>query len=82
MPNVVLEIFRQKSHFKIPMQFYTVSLWILLLLLVKVTSLGPEAIRVTSAKQIESFLLDENKEIYEKVKIYDIGDLALVNSER
>jgi agmatinase len=45
----------------------------------KGTSLGPEVIRVTSAKQIESFLLDENEEIFEKVKIYDIGDLALVN---
>jgi agmatinase len=45
----------------------------------KGTSLGPEAIRVTSAKQIESFLLDENEEIFNKVKIYDIGDLALVN---
>ncbi len=45
----------------------------------KGTSLGPEAIRVTSAKQIESFLLDENEEIFEKVKIYDIGDLVLVN---
>lgn len=45
----------------------------------KGTSLGPEAIRVTSAKQIESFLLDENEEIFEKVKIYDIGDLELVN---
>ncbi len=47
----------------------------------KGTSYGPEAIRVTSAKQIESFLLDENQEIYEKIKIYDIGDLALVNSK-
>jgi agmatinase len=47
----------------------------------KGTSLGPEAIRVTSAKQIESFLLDENQEIYEKIKIYDIGDLILVNSK-
>ena len=46
----------------------------------KGTSYGPEAIRVTSAKQIESFLVDENQEIYEKIKIYDIGDLALVNS--
>ncbi len=45
----------------------------------KGTSLGPEAIRVTSAKQIESFLLDENEEIFNKVKIYDIGDLSLVN---
>jgi len=47
----------------------------------KGTSYGPEAIRVTSAKQIESFLVDENQEIYEKIKIYDIGDLALVNSK-
>lgn len=47
----------------------------------KGTSYGPEAIRVTSAKQTESFLLDENQEIYEKIKIYDIGDLALVNSK-
>jgi agmatinase len=47
----------------------------------KGTCYGPEAIRVTSAKQIESFLVDENQEIYEKIKIYDIGDLALVNSK-
>ena len=47
----------------------------------KGTSYGPEAIRVTSAKQIESFLVDENQEIYEKIKIYDIGDLTLVNSK-
>lgn len=47
----------------------------------KGTSYGPKAIRITSAKQIESFMLDENKEIYEKIKIYDIGDLVLVNSE-
>lgn len=45
----------------------------------KGTSYGPEAIRITSAKQIESFVLDENKEIYEKIKIYDIGDLILGN---
>lgn len=47
----------------------------------KGTFYGPEAIRITSAKQIESFVLDENKEIYEKIKIYDIGDLILVNSK-
>jgi len=47
----------------------------------KGTSYGPEAIRVTSAKQIESFLLDENQEVYEKIKIYDLGDLTLVNSK-
>ena len=48
----------------------------------KGTSYGPEAIRITSAKQIESFLLDEKQEIYDKIKIYDIGDLELVNSKR
>ncbi|MDF2736908.1 MAG: putative agmatinase, partial [Nitrososphaeraceae archaeon] len=47
----------------------------------KGTSFGPEAIRLTSAKQIESFILDENREIYEKIKIYDMGDLILVNSK-
>ena len=47
----------------------------------KGTSYGPEAIRITSARQIESFVLDENKEIYEKIKIYDIGDFILVNSK-
>ena len=47
----------------------------------KGTSYGPEAIRLTSAKQIESFILDENREIYEKIKTYDIGDLILVNSK-
>ena len=47
----------------------------------KGTSYGPEAIRITSARQIESFVLDENKEIYEKIKIYDIGDLILTNSK-
>ncbi|HEX5187460.1 MAG TPA: arginase family protein, partial [Nitrososphaeraceae archaeon] len=45
------------------------------------TIYGPKAIRITSAKQIESFMLDENKEIYEKIKIYDMGDLKIVNSE-
>ena len=47
----------------------------------KGTSHGPEAIRITSAKQIESFLLDEKQEIFEKIKIYDLGDLTLVNSK-
>ena len=47
----------------------------------KGTFYGPQAIRITSAKQIESFVLDENQEIYEKIKIYDIGDLILVNSK-
>jgi len=47
----------------------------------KGTVYGPKAIRTTSAKQIESFILDENQEIYEKIKIYDIGDLEIVSFE-
>ena len=34
---------------------------------------GPEAIRVTSARQIETVLLDENLDVYERARIYDIG---------
>jgi len=43
----------------------------------KGTARGPEAIRVTSARQIETFLLDEKSDIYEFVKIFDLGDLRL-----
>lgn len=45
----------------------------------KGTRFGPHSIRRTSAKQIESFILDKNTEIYEKIKIFDIGDLILPN---
>jgi agmatinase len=38
---------------------------------------GPEAIRLTSALQIETFLLDEKVDIYERAKIYDLGDLRI-----
>lgn len=38
---------------------------------------GPEAMRLTSARQIESFLLDENVDIYERARIFDIGDLKI-----
>ena len=43
----------------------------------KGTSRGPEAIRLTSARQIETFLLDEKIDIYERAKIYDLGDLRI-----
>ncbi|HET7148090.1 MAG TPA: arginase family protein [Candidatus Nitrosopolaris sp.] len=43
----------------------------------KGTSRGPEAIRLTSARQIETFLLDEKVNIYERAKIFDIGDLKI-----
>ena len=48
----------------------------------KGTRFGPHSIRRTSAKQIESFILDKNIEIYEKIKIFDIGDLLLSNKKR
>ena len=43
----------------------------------KGTSRGPEAIRLTSARQIETFIFEENKDIQNCVKIYDLGDLRL-----
>jgi agmatinase len=43
----------------------------------KGTSRGPEALRVTSAHQIETFVFEENKDIQNCVKIYDLGDLRL-----
>jgi agmatinase len=45
----------------------------------KTTSLGPAAIRTSSAEQIETLVFEENVEIYEKSLIYDIGDLNFVN---
>ncbi|MDQ3882421.1 MAG: arginase family protein [Thermoproteota archaeon] len=43
----------------------------------KGTSRGPEAIRRTSALQIETFMLDEKANIHDKVGIFDLGDLKL-----
>ncbi|MDX1371992.1 MAG: agmatinase [Nitrososphaeraceae archaeon] len=43
----------------------------------KGTRSGPKVIRITSAKQIETFLLDNNTEIYDKLKIFDLGDFIL-----
>jgi agmatinase len=43
----------------------------------KGTVRGPEAIRLTSACQVETFVLDEEVDIYERVKIYDLGDLKI-----
>jgi agmatinase len=43
----------------------------------KGTVRGPEAIRLTSARQIETFLLDEKAEIYDRARIFDIGDLKI-----
>jgi agmatinase len=46
----------------------------------KGTARGPEAIRLTSARQIETFIFEENKDIQDCVKIYDLGDLELSSS--
>jgi agmatinase len=43
----------------------------------KGTSRGPEAIRRASARQIETFMLDEKADIHELVGIFDLGDLKL-----
>jgi agmatinase len=41
------------------------------------TNRGPEAIRLTSARQIETFIFEENKDIQSCVRIYDLGDLKI-----
>ena len=43
----------------------------------KGTKRGPEAIRLTSACQVETFVLDEKIDIYERAKLYDLGDLKI-----
>jgi|SRR5918996_1308238 agmatinase len=43
----------------------------------KGTSRGPEAIRLTSARQIETFIFEENKDIQSCMRIYDLGDLRI-----
>jgi agmatinase len=43
----------------------------------KGTGRGPEAIRNASARQIETFVYDEKKDIKEIAKIFDLGDLKL-----
>jgi len=43
----------------------------------KGTARGPEAVRLASARQIETFVLDEKADIYDLVDIFDLGDLKL-----
>jgi agmatinase len=38
---------------------------------------GPEAIRLTSARQTETFIFEENKDIQSCVRIFDLGDLRI-----
>lgn len=48
----------------------------------KGTSRGPEAIRLASARQIETFVLDEKADIYDLVGIFDLGDLKLPKAKK
>src|SRR5918911_4737388 len=48
----------------------------------KGTSRGPEAIRLTSARQIETFMLDERADIQELSGIFDLGDLKLPRAKK
>jgi len=41
------------------------------------TNRGPEAIRLTSARQIETFIFEENRDIQSCVRIYDLGNLRI-----
>lgn len=43
----------------------------------KGTKDGPSSIRLTSAKQIETYIFDEKVDLVDRVKIYDIGDLKM-----
>jgi len=43
----------------------------------KGTSRGPEAIRSTSARQIETYVYDEKKDIRDLAKIFDLGDIKI-----
>jgi agmatinase len=43
----------------------------------KGTGEGPNSIRLTSAKQIETYLFEENTDLTDKVKLYDLGDLKM-----
>lgn len=47
----------------------------------KGTARGPEAMRAASARQIETFVLDEKADIYDCVGIYDLGDLKIPKSK-
>jgi agmatinase len=46
----------------------------------KGTNRGPEALRLTSSRQIETYIFEEKTSIQDLLKIYDIGDLKLPRS--
>ena len=43
----------------------------------KGTSRGPEAIRIVSSQAIETYMLDIDCELYDFIKIFDLGDLKI-----
>ena len=43
----------------------------------KGTREGPNSIRLTSAKQIETYVFEESTDLTDKVKIYDLGDMKM-----
>lgn len=43
----------------------------------KGTREGPNSIRLTSAKQIETYLFEENTDLTDRVKVYDLGDMNM-----
>ncbi len=43
----------------------------------KGTSKGPEGLRHVSGRQIETFLVDEGLDVYEKLPVFDLGDLKI-----
>ena len=46
----------------------------------KGTNKGPEVIRLTSARQIETYIFEEKKDVQDYLKVFDIGDLKLPSS--
>jgi len=47
----------------------------------KGTSFGPQAIRSTSARQIETYVYDEKKDIRDVAKIFDLGDIKIPHND-
>ena len=43
----------------------------------KGTARGPDAIRLASAKQIETYVFDQGADIYDFVKLFDLGNLKM-----
>lgn len=48
----------------------------------KGTARGPEAVRTTSALQTETYVFDEKVDIYDRIGIYDLGDIKIPRTDR